>query len=355
MVKKERNIVFIVSSETSLGVLESQVFSFADYLSNELKIIIKIILVGKEIQLNKKNYSNKIEFHYLNQTIKISDIKNDIVYIRTIDIFLKNYFSLKQRGNKILYDFRALLFAESYNRHKNKPKAFAIFMLEMMVYLMADSVSCVSNNLKLKLHSYFLFKRKVFVFPCLSWNQEPLPANRNQQSNVIEFVYLGGLSEWQMFDEVLKFYKEIHSLQIFPSNLTVITREQSLAKQKLHKHKIEAVIKTVDNKFISNELKRYNFGFLIRENTLLNKVSSPIKFLEYLSSGVIPIMSEGIGDYSQEAKEKKLALVIKNENGISIDELLALHQDADFQHRLQKYLQAYSIESKLKGHPILNR
>src|SRR5690606_20577312 len=44
--------------------------------------------------------------------------------------------------------------------------------------------------------------------------------------------------------------------------------------------------------------------------SLVNAVSSPIKFGEYTSCGVPVILSEGVGDFSQATRERDLGVVI---------------------------------------------
>lgn len=42
-----------------------------------------------------------------------------------------------------------------------------------------------------------------------------------------------------------------------------------------------------------------DYGLLIREETITNKVSSPVKFAEYLACGLKVIISNNLGDYSE--------------------------------------------------------
>ena len=165
---KKNNIIFLVSANTSMiGVLESQVFNLANHLSDDINNNVKVIIIGNTLDINFSSYSKNLEFHYLDKTIFIDEIRDSRVYIRSIDVFLKNYLTLKIKHNQVIYDFRALLFIESFSRNRNYLTAALIFFFEMISYLLADEVCCVSNNLKNKLYSYFLIKKKIFVFPCL--------------------------------------------------------------------------------------------------------------------------------------------------------------------------------------------
>ena len=71
-------------------------------------------------------------------------------------------------------------------------------------------------------------------------------------------------------------------------------------------------VKFVQHDYMQEELSKYDFGFLIRKNNIVNTVSSPIKFMEYLNAGVIPIMTPFVGDYSNLAIKRDLAIVYEN-------------------------------------------
>ena len=53
-----------------------------------------------------------------------------------------------------------------------------------------------------------------------------------------------------------------------------------------------------------------DFGLLIREETVTNKVAAPVKFAEYLASGLQVIISPSIGDNSDLVKKESLGLVV---------------------------------------------
>jgi hypothetical protein len=350
MGKKDR--VFLVSSKTSIGVLESQLFSLANLIAFNYNFNVRVFLVGEIIDIDISKYKN-IEISYLDKKT-ISSIKNSVIYIRTIDIFLKNYLNLKFKGNHIVYDFRALLFVESYNRNKNRFKRAIIFLLELLVYLLADQVCAVSKSLKLKLGSLFLIKRKVFVFPCLVFNNlNGKNIKANFDSNIIKFVYTGGLSGWQKFEEILSIYKKFSKECKMDTSLTIITRSKDEAVKILETMEVSADVKSLTNDEVLKELLNYQFGFLIRENNLLNNIASPIKFLEYLSCGVIPILSYGVGDYSEEAEKREISILLNEKDELSLNKIKGFIKDRNVYERLDKFNQEYSVDNSIKNHHLL--
>ena len=57
-------------------------------------------------------------------------------------------------------------------------------------------------------------------------------------------------------------------------------------------------IVSLPNNILMNELVGADYGFLLRDKSIINEVSCPTKLVEYLSCGVVPILdSAAIGDF----------------------------------------------------------
>ena len=348
-----KDIVFLISSKTLIGVLESQVFNFADYIAVHYDYKVKIVLCGDEIFFDKDSYSEKLEFHYLNETISIREIKKSKIYIRTIDVFLRNYLQLQINKNYLIYDFRALLFAESFSRRKNYFIAALIFMLEMITCFLANQICCVSKNLRTCLFKFFNYKKNIYVFPCLVVNKERkkfIPSKYLAKKT--SFVYLGSVTGWQNFDEAVDVYKQFSKNN--KTSFTVITKDKKKAIKILKNKNVSGNVLSLKNSEVLIELQHYDFGFLLRENNLLNNVASPIKFLEYLNCGVIPIMNKGIGDYSNLAKVNDIAIVLDENNKLEKSEISRLIEDEFLDKRIEFFFDNnYNFENTIKNHPLI--
>jgi glycosyltransferase involved in cell wall biosynthesis len=55
-----------------------------------------------------------------------------------------------------------------------------------------------------------------------------------------------------------------------------------------------------------------DYGILIRPNSITNSVASPVKFAEYLASGLQVLISDGIGDFSEFVVREKIGYLINN-------------------------------------------
>lgn len=346
-------IVFLLSNKITQGILESQVFEFINFLNSKFSSL-KIKIVYGQKTSNKALIENtNIEVHQLNNN-NLNNIKNTTVYVRSFDVFLKNYLRLKVNRNIIIYDFRALVFRESYYRNKSIFKMIIIFILEFICYLLADKLCAVSNNLKNELHQIFVLKRKIFVFPCVNFSYNIFTKKKFNSNLDYKFVYVGSLSKWQMFDEILDLYKKI-SNKLPNTSLTVITRDKEKAISKLEIKNIKGDVKSMTSNELKNKLENYDFGFLIRKKSLVNKVSSPVKFLEYLSSGVIPIMSAEIGDYSSEVRQRKIGCIVEDDIDDLLEQIKTLKSDNKLFQRIAEYCDSYKAENKIYKHPLTTK
>ena len=77
-----------------------------------------------------------------------------------------------------------------------------------------------------------------------------------------------------------------------------------------------------------------DYGWLVREQSITNRVASPVKFAEYLISGLKILISENLGDYTAFCYENQCGVIIKDElssptlNKLSYSEKLVIHQIA---------------------------
>lgn len=133
------------------------------------------------------------------------------------------------------------------------------------------------------------------------------------KSNEIVLVYSGSSSGWQsleMLDALLiKLMDKDPDIKII---FLVEKMPNALSVQKKYSGRI--LHKWLAPDEVNQILMAADYGILIREKSVTNKVSSPVKFAEYLSSGLSVLISDEIGDYTRFVEEHKCGIVIKNEN-----------------------------------------
>ncbi len=141
---------------------------------------------------------------------------------------------------------------------------------------------------------YNIIKDKIKVIPIFDSNQESI-INRNKNIPA-SFIYSGGIQPWQCIDETINFV--VKTSEKF--KWTILSGNERYFKSRLSgiKFKYPITIKSVS----PSEVKKYylsnNFGIILREDNIVNRVACPTKLIEYIQSGLIPIVSSPyIGDF----------------------------------------------------------
>jgi hypothetical protein len=228
------------------------------------------------------------------------------VYCRDVfDFQLLFFFKLLSLGKvKITYDFRGLISEESFIRNNSTFRKIILRSFELFAFTFSTSLYCVSNNLKQNLLSVF-WNRDVTVIPCCISDNEIDENVSLESKDSNSFIYVGSIASWQCFNDAVVFYK---NLELGNKSFKVITKDLTAAREILHMHGVTATILSGDRDFVLNELKSTMYGFVLRDNNLINTTASPIKLLEYTSQGVIPIMTRWVGDYSQVFKDNSVII-----------------------------------------------
>lgn len=332
-------MLYIAPKGISSGIFHSQIYMPALALvKNGQKTAIAVHINDRE------NYSNinGVQHIYYNKHVELKNLFKEFkkIYVREFYDFFSIYLLVKLfTKSKIHYSFRGLVFTESFYRNKNLLKASILYILEFMTYILADELSCVSKQMKIHLSKYFFLNRKIEVSYC-GISEVFLKKEFNEK---LHFVYLGGISKWQKIEESILVYKYISKNINRSTQLSIVTPEikkihDLLSKTEEKMYSIE--ILSLKPNEVSNYLRSCDFGFLLRDKSIVNKVASPVKFLEYTSNGVIPIISDEIGDYSLDVEKKVLGICLKNYDKIDhsiIDKLNRLLKDSSLLQRLFSY------------------
>lgn len=140
------------------------------------------------------------------------------------------------------------------------------------------------------------------------------------------FVYSGGTAVWQMCDETIELYKRIEET-IPNAFLLVLTGNQEIFSRIINKYPIKNYrLFTAKYDEVPKYLDAADYGFCIRANHIVNNVASPTKILEYLARNVKPIITDCIGDFSEELGTMDLACIMN----YSLDNLTDIHIEKDF-------------------------
>ena len=238
---------------------------------------------------------------------------------------------LKFRGFKNIFLWQqGVMPEESYMRHKNKLRRSILYAIDKLALKSAKGVLMVSHEM----YRFYSqknkcdYKNKIFIMPCFSTELHAESFSAEKYRNNV-FTYVGGLSKWQCFDESLRLFKRIQK-QVPTAKLEIYTFNPDQARAAVDNYNIhDVIIETVTNDELVERMKRVKFGFVLRMDSIVNNVATPTKISSYLSSGVIPICTNAIKDFTDVSKNMRYVVNLgsidqKDINDIDISGIVKL-------------------------------
>lgn len=254
---------------------------------------------------------------------------------------------------KVLFDNRGLVSDEI-----KKENIFRITLerrIEKYLLKNANSIVVVSNAFKNYLNSKYdteIIKKIIVIENSFSTKRfiysEKLRSDSRKKFNLTDklvMIYSGPSVSWQRFDLVLKAFKELKKIK---SNayLMVISYDAEMEKIILN----SGICKTDFSVYnlLANEVNKYltvaDFGVIFRDNRIRSKICAPIKFAEYLASGLPILLMNNIGDTEKIIKENKVGIVIHDDEkniNIGINQILELIKDTAIKQKCRQIAEKY--------------
>lgn len=160
----------------------------------------------------------------------------------------------------------------------------------------------------------------------------------------LSFIYAGSSHAWQRLDKMLRIFKAVQQLDS-SAYLTIMTKDKQGVSAMASELGLDNVLidYTTQNK-LDSIMARHKYAFLIRDDIIVNRVSTPTKMANYISSGLMPIYSDVIeafqknidlGDFGipisdnmdfEDIAQKILHHHVKTRDSIDVGEMLIKHQ-----------------------------
>jgi glycosyltransferase involved in cell wall biosynthesis len=335
---EKQKILMVVPNDISIGIIESQMFGLANYYNSRYTVSIAIPdQYSQKLKVDDYNVFWYDEYHQLFSELN----KFDTIYFRSVISLFHLLFRCKLNSVKILYDFRGLSSYETLYKNKKMIPFLVLFLAEIFILLIADQIQCVSHNMK----KYLLKIKKgkpVSVVPCLT---SSAVKRTDIVGTRIKFVYVGGLSAWQKISTIISIAEKIQ--RTLDCEFTFVTNSPNDMSDILNKSKLTNYrVLSGNNDYVLSILKTQDFGFLFRDDAVFNKVASPIKYLEYTSCGVVPIVTPDIGDYSNHIMEQEFGIIYNYNNSKLINDIKEISKMMpDIREKLFKYSSQYTWNS----------
>lgn len=232
--------------------------------------------------------------------------------------------NLRRRGltNRVAYDGRGAVAAE-WSEYSVAPSAAwrdRIADVERQALLESDARIAVSKELVSHWKEVFGYSGDGHVvIPCtLSIHHGAAPpdadeiATRRRELGLtrehVVICYAGSTAEWQSIAGFDSWLDDLMNRD--PRVAVLMMTEADLSTTRIVRHHGERVRQAwVAPEKVRWTMEAADYGLLIREPSVTNRVAAPTKFAEYLAAGLSVLISPEIGDYSTLALEHNLGRI----------------------------------------------
>lgn len=240
--------------------------------------------------------------------------KNDIVIVITVKTFFLTW--IRNPKQRIYIWFQGIIPEENmmmFKGYKKYIKYIYNTIFEKFAINNCEKAFFVSEAMYKHYNRKYGYKgNKHFIMPCFNQelDEKYFDDYKYQQPT---FVYAGNLAQWQCVDKTLELFCKIKKC-IPNAQITLLTKDKEKALKLAEKYDIKDIgIKYIPYTELNNEMSKYKYGFLLREDTAVNNVATPTKMSSYMACGVIPIFSDVIGDFKNVFNDIKYKISVSSD------------------------------------------
>jgi glycosyltransferase involved in cell wall biosynthesis len=289
-----------------------------------------------------------------------------VSYIKRVDIVQMEGFSLKSclcyPKSKYYVDFHGDVVYEYVETDRGD---LSDWFSKLMLKVQKDSVSntqkviCVTTKLKeqLEINTHTTIKDYSIISCGVDLNRfnvEPAKPEVDINNRII-VGYCGGLQKWQNIDKILDIVLALRKIDTRIFFFLFTNSDISSIMDKLQEvGEGNYCVRALKSAEVPAYLKLLDAGFLIRDNYILNKVSSPTKISEYLAAGAGLICTSYSGDYEIYTSIRKESVFVLD--SFSDEEFVCLFDWLKERkaHRLSnEFLKEFTFENQFKKAQLL--
>ena len=334
----KKKLFYLTFNDLPGGIYSSQVIDVVKlYQSNGIDARLVALIPARNFFLNRNKIKSflpesmvfplfpKLKFWKLNRIwlFFISFKYGNVIIARSI--FAYNLITDKIIArNKVVYDGRGAIFAEhnEYRVYEGTGIENNIEELERNAVINSNYRIAVSSKLvKYWNVKYNYSVGEEVIIPCTTSdifnrvkNKERIIEIKNKfniKENEVVMIYSGSISGWQSLDYLSNFLLKILSNSKL-IKIVFLSEENQFITDLIDEFPNRIFQLAVAHKDVVDYLDAADVGLLLRNQSLTNYVSSPVKCAEYLSRGLKVLISANIGDYSAIIEDNKLGYVIDN-------------------------------------------
>ena len=261
----------------------------------------------------------------------------DVVHCRSYPASLIGMLVKMLTGKRFIFDMRGVypeegefLFA---NWHKNSLNFKTWKLIEKRILISADQIVVVSDFFKQHLLSEYpehvdAINKKITTIVC-GVSPESIVKGELQQKSLhdpVRVVYSGTLDGWTTPELLAKTYRQIlkyNTQYTFLLNIYT-TSNQELIHKALLEEGIDSskyFIQRLKSDEVAEKLRENDIGILVREKSIVNEVSFPVKLGEYLAAGLPVVINSALVGAGEFVQQHGVGITLNNDD-CSLNNLL---------------------------------
>ena len=235
-----------------------------------------------------------------------------------------------------IFDIRGVVGLEHQLDMGSNIKSRVISYLERQECRRADRLATVSQNLEMRLRQLTGRSDMVVIPSCVDENRfsfdssarSELRAALGLDETSILLCYSGGTSAWQRIGDIVSLLKQVclADPQCKALFLTTSLEEVSRRLKEEQFPTGQAFVLGAPHNEVHRYLSAADVGFIMRHDTTVNNVASPVKVGEYLACGLPVILTRGIGDYSDMLPAASVGMLLDETADMGAQVLRFIHR-----------------------------
>ena len=168
----------------------------------------------------------------------------------------------------------------------------------IVVYKSRVIISVTENMKRYFLAKYHIKNSKIVVIPIFNNLHNADNTPKHDYIKPWKVIYAGGAHAWQCVDQMIQLIVETKTLWQW----TILSNDKEVFAQKLRENHLDNIVtlKSVSQEEVEEYYKKNDFGVVLREEHIINRVACPTKLVEYMQNGLIPIvLTPKIGDFAE--------------------------------------------------------
>jgi hypothetical protein len=201
----------------------------------------------------------------------------------------------------VIFDAHGIVPEELF-QEKKKLACWMYGLAERLAIKRCNTLICVSRSMLTYLKSKYVNNTKCeeIILPILPKVDDTITSDRILSAirDNRAVIYAGGMQAWQNVDKMLDAARTQPNM-----SYTFLTGDLLRFKHRLSSAGIaSATCESVAPEAVKDFYLQHLYGFILRDEVLVNQVACPTKLVEYMYWGVLPIVvTPRIGDFDEES------------------------------------------------------